>query len=202
MHEVRLSLVLACLLVLAIIFVFLGSVRAALIPAVTVPISLVSAFIVLYALGFSVNLLTLLALVLSIGILVDDSIIVLENIHRRIEDGEPPLLAAYRGASEVAFAVIASTLVLMAVFVPISLMRGDTGRLFTEFALRHGGGRRLLGRGRAHALTDDVLEDAPATGRRGSVHEDGRRDVQARHRGIRACSASMRALPRSVSLRP
>jgi multidrug efflux pump len=134
-REVRLSLVLACLLVIAIIFAFLGSVRAAMVPAVSVPISLVSAFIVMYALGFSVNLLTMLALVLSIGILVDDSIIVLENIHRRIEDGEPPLLAAYRGASEVAFAVIASTLVLVAVFVPISLMRGETGRLFTEFAI-------------------------------------------------------------------
>ncbi len=133
-HEVRLSLMLACILVIAIVFLFLGSVRAALVPAVTVPISLIAAFTVMYALGFSVNLLTLLALVLSIGILVDDSIIVLENIHRRIEEGEPPLLAAYRGASEVAFAVIASTLVLMAVFVPISLMGGDTGRLFTEFA--------------------------------------------------------------------
>jgi multidrug efflux pump len=133
-HEVRISLLLAIVLVLAIIFVFLGSVRAALIPAVTVPISLVSAFIVLYALGFSVNLLTLLALVLAIGMLVDDSIIVLENIHRRIEGGEPPLLAAFRGAREVGFAVIASTLVLIAVFVPISLMGGDTGKLFTEFA--------------------------------------------------------------------
>jgi multidrug efflux pump len=133
-REVRLSLVLACVLVIAIIFIFLGSFRAAMVPAIAVPISLIAAFIVLYALGFSVNLLTLLAMVLSIGILVDDSIIVLENIHRRIEEGEPPLLAAYRGASEVSFAVIASTLVLMAVFVPISLMGGDTGRLFTEFA--------------------------------------------------------------------
>jgi multidrug efflux pump len=133
-REVRLSLVLACVLVLGIIFLFLGSVRASVVPAVTVPISLVSAFIVLYALGFSVNLLTLLAMVLAIGMLVDDSIIVLENIHRRIEGGEPPLLAAYRGAREVGFAVIASTLVLIAVFVPISLMGGDTGRLFTEFA--------------------------------------------------------------------
>jgi multidrug efflux pump len=133
-HEVRLSLVLACLLVVSIVFLFLGSFRAAMVPAVTVPISLIATFIVLYALGFSVNLLTMLALVLAIGMLVDDAIIVVENVHRRIEDGEPPLLAAYRGASEVAFAVIASTLVLIAVFVPISLMRGDTGKLFTEFA--------------------------------------------------------------------
>ncbi len=133
-REVRISLVIACILVVAIIFVFLGSVRAAMVPAVTVPISLISAFMVLYALGFSVNLLTSLALVLAIGLLVDDSIVVLENIHRRIEGGEPPLLAAFRGVNEVAFAVIATTLVLVAVFVPISLMGGDTGKLFTEFA--------------------------------------------------------------------
>ena len=138
-HEVRLSLVLACVLVIAIVFVFLGSVRAAMVPAVAVPISLISAFIVLYALGFSVNLLTMLALVLAIGMLVDDAIIVVENVHRRVENGEPPLLAAYRGTSEVAFAVIASTLVLVAVFVPISLMRGDTGKLFTEFAFAMAG---------------------------------------------------------------
>jgi multidrug efflux pump len=133
-REVRIALLLACALVVGIIFVFLGSTRAAMVPAVTVPISLISACIVLYAFGFSVNLLTSLALVLAIGLLVDDSIVVLENIHRRIENGEPPLLAAFRGVNEVAFAVIATTLVLVAVFVPISLMGGDTGRLFTEFA--------------------------------------------------------------------
>lgn len=133
-REVRLALVIACALVIGIIFLFLGSARAAMVPAVTVPISLISAFIVLYAFGFSVNLLTSLALVLAIGLLVDDSIVVLENIHRRIEDGEPPLVAAFRGVNEVAFAVIATTLVLVAVFLPISLMGGDTGKLFTEFA--------------------------------------------------------------------
>ncbi|MBD3368090.1 MAG: MMPL family transporter, partial [Candidatus Eisenbacteria bacterium] len=121
-HEVRLALLIACALVIGIIFVFLGSGRAALVPALTVPISLVSAFIVLAAFGFSINLLTSLALVLAIGLLVDDSIVVLENIHRRIEEGEPPLLASFRGVNEVAFAVIATTLVLVAVFVPIGLM--------------------------------------------------------------------------------
>ncbi|HYW68972.1 MAG TPA: efflux RND transporter permease subunit [bacterium] len=133
-REVRVALLIACALVIGIIFLFLGSARAAMVPAVTVPISLIAAFIVLYAFGFSVNLLTSLALVLAIGLLVDDSIVVLENIHRRIEEGEPPLLAAFRGVNEVAFAVIATTLVLVAVFVPISLMGGETGRLFTEFA--------------------------------------------------------------------
>jgi len=138
-HEVVMSLIVAALLVVFIIFLFLGSARAALIPAITVPISLVSSFIVLYAMGYSVNLLTLLALVLAIGLVVDDSIVVLENIHRRIEEGEPALLAAYRGAREVGFAVIATTLVLVAVFVPICLMEGDTGKLFTEFAVAMAG---------------------------------------------------------------
>ncbi len=137
--EVFISLLIAATLVVAIIFIFLGSVRAALVPAITVPISLISAFIVLYILDFSVNLLTLLALVLAIGLVVDDSIVVLENIYRRIENGEPALLAAYRGTREVSFAVIATTLVLLAVFVPITLLEGDTGKLFTEFAFAIGG---------------------------------------------------------------
>lgn len=137
--EVAFSLFIAAILVVTIIFLFLGSVRAALIPAITVPISLISAFIVLYVMGYSVNLLTLLALVLAIGLVVDDSIVVLENVYRRIENGEPALLAAYRGTREVSFAVIATTLVLLAVFVPITLLEGDTGKLFTEFAFAIGG---------------------------------------------------------------
>jgi multidrug efflux pump len=138
-REVLIALVLAVVLVVGIIYLFLGSVRAALVPAVTIPIAVVATSTVLYPLGFSTNLLTLLALVLAIGLLVDDSIVVLENIHRRIEEGEPPLLAAYRGAKEVAFAVIATTVVLLAVFVPISLMEGDMGKLFTEFAFAMSG---------------------------------------------------------------
>jgi len=121
--------------VIIIIFIFLGDIRATLIPAVTVPISLISSFMVLMALGYTINLLTLLALVLAIGLVVDDSIVVLENVHRRIEKGEPPLLAAFNGSREVAFAVIATTLVLIAVFVPIIFLQGDIGRLFTEFAV-------------------------------------------------------------------
>jgi len=133
-REVVISLLLAVGLVIGIIYLFLGSGRAAFVPAITVPISLIAASVVLYLMGYSVNLLTLLALVLAIGLLVDDSIVVLENIHRRMEDGEPALLAAFLGAREVAFAVIATTAVLVAVFVPISLMQGDTGKLFSEFA--------------------------------------------------------------------
>jgi multidrug efflux pump len=134
-NEVYETLAIAILMVVLVIYVFLGNIQATLIPAVTVPVSLVSAFIVMYALGFSINLLTLLAMVLAIGLVVDDAIVVLENISRRIEMGEPPILAAYRGAREVGFAVIATTLVLISVFVPLVFLQGNIGRLFTEFAL-------------------------------------------------------------------
>jgi multidrug efflux pump len=133
--EVYQTLGIAMLMVVLVIYVFLGNMRATIIPAITVPVSLVSAFIIMYALGFSINLLTLLAMVLAIGLVVDDAIVVLENISRRIEMGEPPLLAAYRGAREVGFAVVATTLVLIAVFVPLVFLQGNIGRLFTEFAL-------------------------------------------------------------------
>ncbi len=134
--EVWKTLAVAVLLVMLVIYLFLGSFRAMLIPAVTVPVSLVASFMALYALGFSINLLTLLALVLAVGLVVDDSIVMLENIHRRIsEEGETPLVAAFRGARQVGFAVVATSVVLVAVFVPISFLQGDTGRLFAEFAL-------------------------------------------------------------------
>ncbi|MGJ8691189.1 MAG: efflux RND transporter permease subunit [Thalassotalea sp.] len=134
-NEVYNTLKIAIALVIFIIFIFLGSLRATLIPAVTVPVALIGSMVVLQWLGFSINLLTLLALVLAIGLVVDDAIVVLENIYRRIEAGEPPILASYNGAKEVGFAVIATTLVLVAVFVPLVFMEGDIGRLFTEFAL-------------------------------------------------------------------
>lgn len=135
-REVYTTLFIAIACVIVVIYLFLGSVRATLVPAVTVPVSVVATFIVVYSLGFSINLLTLLALVLAIGLVVDDAIVMLENIVRRIQElGEPPLLAAYRGARQVGFAVIATTLVLVAVFVPITFLEGDIGRLFTEFAL-------------------------------------------------------------------
>lgn len=134
--EVYKTLLIAIALVVLVIFVFLGSARATLVPAVTVPVSLVATFLVLWMLGFSINILTLLALVLAIGLVVDDAIVVLENIHRRMEQyGETRLVAAFRGARQVAFAVIATTIVLVAVFVPIAFLQGDVGRLFSEFAL-------------------------------------------------------------------
>jgi multidrug efflux pump len=134
-YEVEHALMIALALVVGVIFLFLRSVRATIIPAVAIPVSIIASFIATAALGFSVNVLTLLGLVLAIGLVVDDAIVVLENIHRRIEEGEDPLLASLLGAREIAFAVIATTLVLVAVFVPLSFMGGNTGRLFTEFGL-------------------------------------------------------------------
>ncbi|GHB92824.1 efflux RND transporter permease subunit [Cerasicoccus arenae] len=133
-NEIYNSLIIALILVVLVIFAFLGSVRAVLVPAVTVPISLIGALIFLRVMGYSLNLLTLLALLLAIGLVVDDAIVVLENIYRRIHLGESPALASVRGAKQVSFAVIATTLVLIAVFVPIGFLSGNTGRLFSEFA--------------------------------------------------------------------
>jgi len=124
----------AVVLVLLIIFIFLHSVRATLIPLVTIPLSLVGAFALMFLFGFTINTLTLLAFVLAIGLVVDDAIVMLENIHRHVEDGEHPFTAAIKGAREIAFAIIAMTLTLAAVYVPIGFLTGKTGQLFTEFA--------------------------------------------------------------------
>lgn len=135
LRQVGMTLGIAVLLVVAVIYLFLGNLRATLIPAVTVPVSLVSTFLVLHFFGFSVNLLTLLALILAIGLVVDDAIVVLENVYHRVEEGENPMAAAFLGTRQVAFAVVATTLVLVSVFVPISFLEGDLGKLFTEFAI-------------------------------------------------------------------
>ncbi len=135
-NEVYKTLAIAMGLVILVILAFLGNLRAMLVPAVTVPISIVASFTLLLILGFSVNLLTLLALVLAIGLVVDDSIVVLENIQRRMDEmGETALVAAFEGTRQVGFAVLATTAVLISVFVPISFTEGNIGRLFTEFAL-------------------------------------------------------------------
>lgn len=134
--EVYFTLFLAISMVVLVIYLFLGSARAMIVPAVAVPVSVIATFTVLAVLGFSVNMLTLLALVLAIGLVVDDAIVVLENIVRHMEEkGKSPLMAAYDGAREVGFAVIATTLVLIAIFVPIIFLQGDIGRLFSEFAI-------------------------------------------------------------------
>ncbi len=125
----------AIALVVLVILFFLRSFRAAIIPIVTIPISLIGTFTLMYAFGFSINTLTLLAMVLAIGLVVDDAIVVLENIYRHIEDGMKPIPAAIRGTREIGFAVIAMTLTLAAVYAPIAFAPGKTGRLFQEFAL-------------------------------------------------------------------
>ncbi len=125
----------AIVLVLAIIFFFLRNLRATLIPLVTIPVSLIGAFAIMFVLGFTINTLTLLALVLAIGLVVDDAIVVLENIYRHIEEGMPRREAAFKGAREIGFAVVAMTLTLAAVYAPVAFMTGRTGKLFVEFAL-------------------------------------------------------------------
>ena len=124
----------AILLVAFIIFLFLRSIRATLIPLVTIPVSLIGAFALMYAFGFSINTLTLLALVLAIGLVVDDAIVMLENIYRHVEGGMAPVKAALLGSREISFAIVAMTITLAAVYAPIGFMTGVTGRLFTEFA--------------------------------------------------------------------
>src|SRR5512146_700853 len=132
--EVRSTLGEAIGIVVVVIFLFLGSFRSVLIPIVTIPLSLIGAGIVMAALGFSLNLLTLLAMVLAIGLVVDDAIVVLENVYRHIEEGKSPPQAALIGAREIAGPVIAMTLTLAAVYTPIGFLGGVTGTLFREFA--------------------------------------------------------------------
>ena len=134
LKEVIQTLVEASLIVMLVIFLFLGSVRVVLIPLVAIPLSLIGVLFLVWSMGFSINLLTLLALVIAIGLVVDDAIVVVENVHRHIEEGMQPLDAALQGAREVALPVIAMTLTLAAVYAPIGFLGGLTGVLFTEFA--------------------------------------------------------------------
>ena len=133
--EVVMTLLIAVGVVVLVIFTFLYSARATLIPTLVIPVSVVGSFMLLAALGFSINLLTLLALILAIGLVVDDAIVVLENAQRRVDRGEPPLAAAYHGTRQVTFAVLATSAVLIAVYVPLSLLGGEVGKLFREFGL-------------------------------------------------------------------
>ena len=144
-NEVISTLVEALIIVIVVIFLFLGSVRSVLIPAVTIPLSLIGALFLMLLMGFTINLLTLLAMVLAIGIVVDDAIIVLENIHRHIEEGMTPHDAAIRGARELAWPVVAMTTTLIAVYLPIGFQGGLTGVLFTEFAFTLAGAVLLSG---------------------------------------------------------
>ncbi|MEN4905163.1 efflux RND transporter permease subunit [Luteimonas sp. TWI662] len=144
-NEVIRTIIEAVIIVIVVIYLFLGSLRSVLIPAITVPLSLVGALFLMLLMGFTINLLTLLAMVLAIGIVVDDAIIVLENIHRHIEEGMTPFDASIRGARELAWPVVAMTTTLIAVYLPIGFQGGLTGVLFTEFAFTLAGSVLLSG---------------------------------------------------------
>jgi len=133
--EVQETILIAFCLVLSIIFIFLRDWRTTVIPIVTIPISLIGAFFVMYLLGFTINVLTLLGIVLAIGLVVDDAIVVLENIYVKVEEGEEPMEAAKKGSAEIYFAVISTTVSVVAVFLPVIFLQGLTGRLFREFGL-------------------------------------------------------------------
>jgi multidrug efflux pump len=134
-REVWVTLGIAFVLVVLVIFLFLRNLRSTLIPTVAIPVSIISTFTVLLALGYTINILTMLALVLAIGIVVDDAIVVLENIHRHIEAGMTPMDAAFKGMKEIGFAIISITLSLVAVFIPLAFQSSTAGRLFIEFAV-------------------------------------------------------------------
>ena len=186
----------AILFVLVVIFLFLRSVRATLIPLVTIPVSLIGAFAFMLALGFSINTLTLLAFVLAVGLVVDDAIVMLENIARHIEEGMQPVAAAIRGAREIGFAVVAMTITLAAVYVPMAFQTGRTGRLFVEFALTLAAAVIVSG---FVALTltpmmcSKLLRNEP---RRGALYRFGERALEGLTAGYRA---SLRA---ALALRP
>ena len=134
-HEVVKTLIEAVLIVIVVVFLFLGALRSVLIPVITIPLSMIGVLFFMQVMGYSINLLTLLAMVLAIGLVVDDAIVVVENIHRHIEEGKTPLNAALEGAREIAMPVVSMTVTLAAVYAPIGFLQGLTGALFKEFAL-------------------------------------------------------------------
>src|SRR5690606_28940464 len=134
-HEVQETIIIAFLLVVLIIFIFLRDWRTTLIPVLAIPISLIGSFFIMYVADFSINILTLLAVVLATGIVVDDAIVVLENIYAKIEGGMDPHQAGHEGSREITFAIISTTVTIAAVFLPIIFLSGLTGRLFREFGI-------------------------------------------------------------------
>jgi HAE1 family hydrophobic/amphiphilic exporter-1/multidrug efflux pump len=134
-NEVYRTIIIAVILVIIIIYLFLGNLTAVIIPSVAIPVCLISTFLAIYLAGFTLNLFTLMAIVIAIGIVVDDAIVMGENIYRRMEDGETSLVAAFKGSKQVAFAIIATTIVLVSVFLPLVFIKGLIGRLFLEMAV-------------------------------------------------------------------
>jgi len=187
----------AVLLVVLVIVVFLRSFRASIIPIVTIPISLITTFAIMYALGFSVNTLTLLAFVLAIGLVVDDAIVVLENIFRHIEHGMKPIPAAIKGAREIGFAVVAMTMTLAAVYAPVAFAPGRTGRLFLEFALTLAGAVIISGfiaLSLTPMMCSRLLKHEEKPGRVSAFIERRLRGLEAGYRRVLQASLKVRAL--------
>ena len=134
-QEVYKTLIIAFILVVAIIYLFLGNIKAVIVPAVALPVSLIASFLGIYLFGLSINIFVLLSFILAIGIITDDSVIMTDAIYRRVEKGETPLIAAYRGSKQITFAIIATTLILIAVFLPLIFVEGIAGTLFKETAI-------------------------------------------------------------------
>lgn len=195
-EEVQHALVEAAVIVVIVIFLFLGSLRAVLIPIVTIPLALIGTAVLMLAFGFSLNLLTLLAMVLAIGLVVDDAIVVVENIHRHIEDGLTPTEAALVGAREIVGPVITMTITLAAVYAPIGLMGGLTGALFREFALTLAGSVLLSG---VVALTLSPMMSARLLNARIG---EGRFVQWVEHRLTQMSDRYGRVLEQSLAMRP
>jgi multidrug efflux pump len=197
------TIVEAIVLVLIVIVIFLRSLRASIIPIVTIPISLITTFAIMYALGFSINTLTLLAIVLAIGLVVDDAIVVLENIFRHIEEGMKPIPAAIKGTREIGFAVIAMTLTLAAVYTPVAFAAGRTGRLFLEFSLTLAGAVIISG---FVALTltpmmcSRLLKHEQAPGRISSFIERGLSSLERGYRRLLTASLKVRTIVAIVAI--
>jgi multidrug efflux pump len=196
--EVLATLAEAALIVILVIYLFLGSLRVVLIPLVAIPLSLIGVVFLILAMGFSLNLLTLLAMVIAIGLVVDDAIVVVENVHRHIEQGATPMEAALAGAREVALPVVAMTLTLAAVYAPISFIGGLTGALFSEFALTLAGAVLVSG---VVALTlspmmcSRVLKDSEHQGRFADWLDQRFHWLTGRYRGmLSACLANRGAV--------
>lgn len=191
----------AVALVVIVIFFFLRTVRATIIPLVTIPVSLIGAFAVMYVLNFSINTLTLLSMVLAIGLVVDDAIVVLENIHRHIENGMRPFRAAILGIREISTAVVAMTLTLAAVYAPVAFAPGRTGRLFAEFALTLAGAvlvSGLVAVTLSPMMCSRLLRDHEKHGRAYNVLERG---FRALNRGYSAAlTATLRMRPAVVAI--
>ena len=194
-HEVFVTVGIAVLLVVLVIFLFLRSWRAVVIPLVTIPVSLIGAFGVMYLFGFTINTLSLLAIVLAIGLVVDDAIVMLENIFRNVEHGMPPMEAAFKGSKEIGFAIVAMSLTLAAVYVPFAFSTGRTGKLFIEFALTLAGAVLVSG---FTALTLSPMMSSRLLrheAKHGRFYELGERVLGSLDRGYK------RALNRVIGLR-